>query len=321
MSERRTTCPLEAREVERYLTALAHPNPTGTPRMPQDVEPLVTTNWLKDHLRDRDVRVVDMRGSVTTKFVEPGVEEAEYRGAPEEYHAGHIPGAVYIDWTRDIVDLDDPVPVQVAPPDRFAETMASRGIGDDSHVIAVDATGGQFATRLWWALRYYGHDRVSVLDGGWKRWVAEGRPIETATPVVARASFRPRIRPELRALASDVLVKLGDPAWQILDARDLGQFSGTKRRGPRGGHIPGAIHLPRELFFAESGGFLPVDEVRRRVEQHDFDSDKPALAYCNGGVAATVVLFNLHRLGHDRLTNYDGSWNEWSNHAEWPVEI
>src|SRR5581483_6579046 len=121
------------------------------------MEQLVTTDWLEDHLGDPNVRVADMRGYVITRLLEPGVEEADYRGAHSEYLATHIPGAVYIDWTRDIIDPDDPVPVQIAPPGRFAEAMAVRGIGDESHVIAVDHAGGQFATRLWWALNYYGH--------------------------------------------------------------------------------------------------------------------------------------------------------------------
>src|SRR5258705_787313 len=103
--------------------------------MPHDL--LVTTEWLEDHLDDPNVRVVDVRGSVATRPLEPGVEEATYRGALDEYLAGHIPGAVYVDWTKDIVDLDDPVPAQIAPPERFAEAMAERGIGESTHVIAV----------------------------------------------------------------------------------------------------------------------------------------------------------------------------------------
>src|ERR1044071_5643336 len=101
-------------------------------------DPLVTTDWLAAHLGDPNVRVVDMRGYVMTKPVRPGVEEATYRGAPEEYLAGHIPGAVYVDWTRDIVDPDDPIPAQVAPAGQFARAMGERGIGDPTHVVAVD---------------------------------------------------------------------------------------------------------------------------------------------------------------------------------------
>jgi thiosulfate/3-mercaptopyruvate sulfurtransferase len=283
------------------------------------IDPLVTTRWLQANLQNPNLRVVDMRGYVVTKLLEPGVEEASYRGARQEYLAGHIPGAVYVDWTRDVVDLDDPVPAQVAPAERFAEAMGVRGIGDTTHVVAVDHQGGQFATRLWWAIMYYGHDAVSVLDGGWNRWVEQGGPIEVGEVAVAPEVFHSRPRPAWRATADEVLAALGRPDLQLLDARDPGQFSGARRRGPRGGHIPGAVNVPRELFFAAEGGFLPLDEIRNRVEAQGVRPDRPVVAYCNGGVAATVVLFNLHRLGYTALSNYDGSWNEWGPRLDLPL--
>src|SRR5215203_2016001 len=146
------------------------------------MDPLVTTDWLAAHLDDEKVRVVDIRGCVDKTDLGGGRQKAEYLAAREEYDEAHIPGAVYVDWTSNITDPDDPVPAQIAPSERFAESVGFLGIGDDTHVVVYDHAGGQFATRLWWALTYYGHDGVSVLDGGWKKWTSEDLPSTAEVP-------------------------------------------------------------------------------------------------------------------------------------------
>ena len=137
--------------------------------------PFVSTAWLATHLDDAHVRVVDIRGLI----LPPDKPKPHYFPKSQDYLQSHIPGAVFVDWTRDIVDQDDPVPVQIAAPAKFAACMSQLGVGDDTLVIAYDDHRSALAARLWWALRYYGHDAVRILDGGWLKWVGEGRPVNT----------------------------------------------------------------------------------------------------------------------------------------------
>ena len=284
---------------------------------------LVETSWLAEHLNDPHLRIVDMRGYVRTVTLEDGVQEATYVGARDEYEQGHIPGALYIDWTSDIVDPDDAVEAQIAPAERFAEVMGRLGIGDQHLVVAYDAhPASQFATRLWWALNYYGHDQVVVLNGGLPKWQREHLPLESTIPVYPPAVFTPVVQPQLRATAEEVMALLGQQGVTLIDARDHGQYTGeTVRRPGRGGHIPGALNIPREeLVDPQTGTFRGNDELERVFSQANITPEQRVVAYCNGGVAATTVLFSLAMLGYPNLTNYDGSWNEWGKRQDLPTE-
>lgn len=281
---------------------------------------LIGTEWLAEHLGHPALRIIDMRGYVKTMLLEGGKQEAQYLGAREEYDAGHIPGAVYVDWTQDIINPDDPVPAQLATPEAFAALMNQLGIGDDSYVVVYDHKGMQFATRMWWALGYYGHGNTAVLDGGWNKWSAEGRPTSTGVPTYPAATFTPQAGRQGRVTAQEVLEhsELGDAI--IVDARDREQYTGAIARGAQGGHIPGAILVPNAQLFTPTGTWKSDEELRQIMAEAGLDEqpDRPVVAYCNGGVAATTVLLALDRLGRPGR-NYDGSWNEWGNDPNLPA--
>jgi thiosulfate/3-mercaptopyruvate sulfurtransferase len=286
--------------------------------MPLPPPPHVSTEWLAAHLDDANLRVVDVRG----KVLPAGTPGNRYFAKRDDYDARHVRGAVFVDWTSDIIDPDDPIPTQVAPPDRFAALMLALGIGDATNVVAYDDYNTVFASRFAWSLRYYGHDAVRVLDGGWALWEKEGRPSNDGVPHPAPALFTPRARPALRRMADDVARATREGAL-VIDARAPNQYSGEVSAAKRAGHIPGArnVHYAR-LIDQQTGTMLPNDELARAFAAAGIDVGalpREIICYCNGGTTATVPLMALAKLGRADVAVYDGSWNEWGNDPSRPI--
>jgi thiosulfate/3-mercaptopyruvate sulfurtransferase len=277
--------------------------------------PLVTTDWLAEHLHDPAVRIVDIRGHVA-----PASDPLpHYYAHHDAYAAAHIPGAVFIDWTRDITDPADPRRARLAPPQRFAETLGGLGIGSEHTVVAYDDAGGLFAARLWWALARYGHTAAAVLDGGWTAWTAELRPVTADAPAWPTAVFTPQPDDAQFRDMAHIAAHLHADSETLVDVRTPGEFTGEASRGPRFGHIPGARNLPRGTLTTPTGHLPTADVLRGRFHALGLGEDAPVTFYCNSGVSASFVLLAYRVAGFTGGRVYDGSWKEWSN-SDHPIE-
>lgn len=278
---------------------------------------LVTTQWLHDHLNDANLRVVDIRGHVLPATEPP----PHYFNHHDDYLQAHIPGAVFVDWVHEITDpADQPWHAQIAPPERFAAVMSRLGIAPGTQVIVYDDAHSMFAARLWWALNYYGQEQVAVLDGGWKKWTAEGRPVTAEIPQIMPTQFVARPNPALRRTAEDILAAQQD-AMTVVDVRTPEEYAGQASRTKRKGHIPGALNHPAGKLYHADDTLLAPDALRQQfAESGLLDADGEIVTYCNAGVSGSLGLFALRLAGVENAALYDGSWKDWSRDDTRPVE-
>jgi thiosulfate/3-mercaptopyruvate sulfurtransferase len=265
--------------------------------------PFVTAAWLLAHRDDPRIRIVD------TRSMPHGAKVAAPTGR-EQYAAGHIPGAVQLDYAEDLHDLDTPYAARIAGPERFAEVMEANGIGDDTFVIAYDAGDVPYAARMVWMLRYYGHDDVAILAGGLPAWTAAGHPLTTDVPRFPRAAFTTRERPALRASREDVIA--------IAEGRSGVQFLETQRDGTyaqRDQDIPNSVRLSASDLLEDSRGGRIAERARLDdlVAKAGLDKSKRTIVSCGSGVGASGAYLALCEAGFTNVAVYDGSWMEWSH--------
>jgi len=267
-------------------------------------EPLVTTEWLAEHIDDPKVRIID------ASYKMPGVLPLPY----EDYLAAHIKNAVFFS-VETIADPDNSMPHMSPSAEKFARDVSTLGISSDDLVIAYDTGSWVAAPRAWWMFRAFGHPQVKVLDGGLKKWRLEGRPTVSGAASPKPGRFEARFNPDVVRSKQEMLRNLEGRTEQVVDARPRARFEGTVEEpwpGRRAGHIPGSRNVPYAgLFDPDTGAMRPLDELRAAFSSGGVDLGKPVVTSCGSGISALVLTLALYRLGAQKLALYDGSWAEW----------
>jgi thiosulfate/3-mercaptopyruvate sulfurtransferase len=270
---------------------------------------LVTTEWLADHLSDE------------------GIVVAEVDENPNLYDGGHVPGAVKLHWQD---DLQDPVERDLVEKEAFERLLGERGIGNDTIVVLYGDKNNWFAAYAYWYLKIYGHGDVRILDGGRQKWIDEGRELTAEVPSPEPQEYRAEERDEsIRAYRDAVRQDLAADGKALVDVRSPQEFSGDLVAPPgyeqegaqRAGHIPTAASVPWAQAVRDDGTFKPADELRALYGGKGVTPDKQVTAYCRIGERSAHTWFVLRELlGYEAVRNYDGSWTEWGNLVDVPIE-
>lgn len=276
-----------------------------------DPQTLVSTAWLAAHLKDPDLRIFDASWYLP----------AAGRSGLAEYEAGHIAGARFFD-IDEISDHRSELPHMAPPVEKFMSRMRAMGVGDGHQVVVYDGAGLFSAARVRWLFRLMGHDAIAVLDGGLPKWIAEGRPVTTAPPIIRDRHMTVQRRAHMVRDVTQVAraAKLADHV--IIDARAPARFRGEEpepRAGMRAGHIPGARNVFYKDLLQADGTMKPAPLLREVFLAAGVDLDKPAITTCGSGVTAAIVALALDRIGKADHALYDGSWSEWGMYADLPL--
>jgi thiosulfate/3-mercaptopyruvate sulfurtransferase len=269
---------------------------------------LVEPEWLEQHLNDESIRIVE-------------VDEN-----PALYAEAHIPGAIGFDWKE---DLQDPVRRDFLGPRAFGELFGSHGVSNEHTIVLYGDRNNWFAAYTYWYLKYYGHDKVLLLNGPREKWISDGRPTSAEVPAHPQASFVSEFGDDaIRARREEVLAAIDAPT-KLVDVRSPAEFAGEiispqgyeQEGAQRGGHIPGAASVPWAQAVQEDGTFKSAEELRDLYTSKGVLNGEDIIAYCRIGERSAHTWFVLHELlGHERVKNYDGSWTEWGSLVGVPVE-
>ena len=280
---------------------------------------LVGTEWLAAQLGAPDLRVLD-----ATVFLHMNPEGQGY--TPESgrarFDAAHVPGAQFVDLIDAFSDPATDVRFMMPPATRFCELAGALGVGDDTRVVVYSSGSPMWATRLWWMFRSVGFDRCAVLDGGFAKWVKEGRAISSEPTVPVPARLTPRPRPALWAGKEDVLRAMGDPAVCTINALSPAVYTGERNTYGRAGHIPGSVNVFYDtLLNPADGTFLPPDRLRPLFDAVGAFERPRVICYCGGGISATMDALALLQAGHRDIAVYDGSMWEWVSDPALPLKL
>jgi len=279
---------------------------------------LVETNWLAEHLDSPTLRVLDC-----TTHLPPLPDNSYYTVRPgvEDFLKGHIPGAAFVDMDRDVADTSAAFHFMLPSSSQFAQAMSALGIGDDTLVVSYSGANHWWASRMWWMLRVFGHERAAVLNGGLQKWLKESRPTESgpSRPRV-RSHFTARpARRDMVATKDDVLAAIGSADTCTVNALRTEQHNGSGGvYYGRRGHINGSINLPAAATVNDNNAYKSAEELRGMFAE---PLSKPVvIAYCGGGIAASADALILTMLGHENVKLYDASLSEWARDPSLPME-
>ncbi len=273
--------------------------------------PLVSTEWLAEHLAAPDVRVAD----ASWYLPQAG------RNARAEYHSAHIPGAVFFD-IDDLSDETSSLPHMLPPAAKFASRMRQLGLGDGNLIVVYDGAGIYSAPRAWWMLRAMGHEEVAVLDGGFPKWKRERRAVEDLVPQPHPRHFTPRPNNALLRGFAQMVQNLEAAREQVVDLRSASRFAGAEaepRPGVRPGHVPGSTNLPYSELTDAEGTLKSPESLRQIFSQRGIVAGRPVVTTCGSGITAAIGMLALTVGGARDVSLYDGSWSEWGARPDAPV--